>query len=177
MSGLKPGSQMRPEVRRFEAGEWPLYRQLRLRALQDAPEAFCSSYAVEAARPDEQWAQRLADAAVTDKDLPLLALLDAQPCGQLWCKLDAADPGLAHLFQMWVAPEARGSGVGRALLLAALDWARRAGAGRVELGVTLSDSPAARLYARHGFANLGLPQPLREGSGLMVQNMACRLSE
>ena len=72
---------------------------------------------------------------------------------------------------MWVAPEARGPGAGRALLEAAVDWARKKGCRELHLGVTAADSPALRLYQSHGFRALGPLEPLREGSALMVQAM------
>ncbi|MNJ78270.1 Mycothiol acetyltransferase [compost metagenome] len=76
---------------------------------------------------------------------------------------------------MWVAPEARGLGAGRALLQSALDWARRAGMRHVRLGVTAADSPAMRLYRAQGFLPAGPLEPLREGSPLMAQAMALEL--
>lgn len=158
-------------VRRIEPSDWRAYRDLRLRALQEAPDAFGSTYTLERGRPDALWASRLSDAVSSDRDAPLFALDGDRICGLAWCKLDAQDPATAHLFQMWVAPESRGHGAGGVLLKAALDWARHVGARRVRLGVTVGDSPATRLYARHGFVEVGEPEPLREGSPLMAQTL------
>ena len=65
----------------------------------------------------------------------------------------------------------RGRGAGRALLQAALDWARRHDMQRVRLGVTIQDSPAMHLYTALGFKPIGPPEPLRAGSALMSQGM------
>lgn len=46
---------------------------------------------------------------------------------------------------------------------------------RVGLGVTLADSPAMRLYQAHGFQPVGAPEPLREGSRQMSQEMQRQL--
>ncbi|QHE88296.1 GNAT family N-acetyltransferase [Hydrogenophaga sp. BPS33] len=155
-------------VRRIEPSDWPAYRALRLRALQDAPDAFGSTFESERTLPDTFWRSRL-EAAADDTDVPLFALDGQAPCGLVWCKRDAQQRSVAHLFQMWIAPASRGRGTGGVLLRAALDWAASVGVERVCLGVTVGDSPAARLYAAHGFVPVGAPQPLREGSPLMAQ--------
>ncbi len=50
-----------------------------------------------------------------------------------------------------VAPEARGQGIGRALLEAACESARAAGIRRMTLRVLAHNAPARRLYGRCGF--------------------------
>jgi hypothetical protein len=47
------------EIRRLRAGEAARLRELRLRALQDSPDAFASSYEREAELPTAHW-KRLA---------------------------------------------------------------------------------------------------------------------
>jgi hypothetical protein len=99
-------------VRTLAAHEWPLYRALRLRALGDAPEAFCSTLAEEAARKDEDWAWRLNIGAGSGRDRPLVAELGGTAAGLAWAKVDAGDPSLFNLFQVWVAPECTCAGIG-----------------------------------------------------------------
>ena len=55
-----------------------------------------------------------------------------------------------------VAEEARGAGVGRALLRAVRDEARRQGARRLTLRVLGHNTPARRLYESEGFAVEGV---------------------
>jgi ribosomal protein S18 acetylase RimI-like enzyme len=59
----------------------------------------------------------------------------------------------ACLEELWVRPEARGRGLGRALLEAALDLARAHGAGRIDLNTAVTDVAARALYASCGFTN------------------------
>ena len=59
----------------------------------------------------------------------------------------------AHLEELYVAPERRGHGIGRALLEAAMDAAREAGATHIDLGTSEDDTAAIALYESAGFTN------------------------
>jgi len=72
---------------------------------------------------------------------------------------------------MWTDPDHRGKGLGRALILKAISWLKEHGVKEVHLSVTLRDSPAMRLYESMGFSSFGEPEPLREGSALLLQSM------
>lgn len=163
-------------VRRLRPQEWQAYRAIRLRALADAPEAFGSTLAREEALPDETWSARVAQSAVSGIDCALVAEVDGVPAGLLWAKVDAQDAGRVNLFQMWVAPEARGRGLAAALLDEALGWARTRGTRVVHLGVNEANAGALRLYERAGFAPIGAPYLMREGAPHMEQEMRLDLS-
>jgi ribosomal protein S18 acetylase RimI-like enzyme len=165
-----------PAIRTLHPADWPVYRALRLRALADAPAAFCSTYAEESQRGDDAWAARLAAPALGahQQGWPFAAELDGTPVGLAWVKLDAQDGASASLYQVWVAPEARGRGVGAALVEAAIAWARARRAHALQLQVTSGDGAAARLYRRLGFVDAGAPVP-RPGSGLSEQAMVLTL--
>ena len=62
---------------------------------------------------------------------------------------------LARLYSLATAPEARGQGVGSALLLAADDAVRRRGCRALKLEVRTDNDAAIRLYERHGFRRAG----------------------
>ena len=158
-------------IRHCSPNEWPAYRALRLRALEDAPDAFGSTLADESPRPPEEWAARLTRAATSGIDHPLVAHVAGQPAGLAWAKVDADDPALVNLFQMWVAPEARGQGVAAGLLAEAVRWARARGATAMQLGVNCANDGAVRLYARAGFVATGWQEPMRPGSDQIEQRM------
>jgi len=162
--------------RKLEPADWKSYRSLRLRALQDSPDAFGATFAEMAARTDEAWAARLAAAVGSASDHPLVAEQHGVPVGLAWAQADAADPSVVEIFQVWVAPEARGQGVAAQLLREAVRWARSKQAGTVRLGVTQGDTPAVRLYLREGFRNVGEPEPLRPGCALLSQTMCLALA-
>lgn len=161
-------------IRTMGAHEWRTYRDLRLRSLADAPEAFSQTLADAQALHPEVWASRLTAAAVSGRDHPLVAELAGAPVGLLYAKVDGDDDAVVNLFQVWVALEARGRGVATMLLREALRWARARPARAVALSVTCGDTPAGRLYAREGFVNDGAPTP-RTGTALMEQAMRLTL--
>jgi ribosomal protein S18 acetylase RimI-like enzyme len=57
----------------------------------------------------------------------------------------------AWLEDVFVSEQARGTGLGRALVLAAIDRARERGCARIELDVDESNTPAFELYRALGF--------------------------
>ncbi len=64
-------------------------------------------------------------------------------------------PDAAHLISMWVAPVARGHGIGEALIEAVADWARSQGLKQFALDVIDDNEPAIALYRRKGFKPTG----------------------
>ncbi len=146
-------------ITRMRPDEWDRVRATRLRALTDAPDAFGTTFAEDEVRPLAEWRTRLenADAATflaSDHDRDVGIAVGFGPPGQ---------SALATLNAMWVAPEARGLGLGRALVDAVIDWARGAGYQRLLLEVATENAPAVSLYARMGFEPNGvvgsLPPP------------------
>jgi ribosomal protein S18 acetylase RimI-like enzyme len=58
-----------------------------------------------------------------------------------------------YLAELYVKPERRGRGLGRALMEAAIAAARERGADRIELGTSETDTAARGLYESLGFIN------------------------
>lgn len=162
-------------VRRFEPFDWPIYMALRLRSLAESPDAFGSLLELEQQRSAQEWEARLSAGALSPTDLPLLAECNNTPSGLAWARIDSADPSHADLYQMWVAPEFRGRGLGAQLLQSAITWAHTQHVAGLRLGVTVGDTPAMRLYRAAGFRAHGAAQPLRAGSAVLAQPMYLRL--
>jgi ribosomal protein S18 acetylase RimI-like enzyme len=69
-------------------------------------------------------------------------------------RLAITSPGLeCYLAELYVAPEQRGRGLGRALMNAAIDEARARGADYMDLGTSEDDVAARALYESLGFIN------------------------
>ena len=162
-------------IRPIAAHEWQKYRDIRLRALKDSPDAFGSTWEREILLTDESWSTRIAAAAKSPNSEAFFAVGGEQTHGLIWAQISEKESNVACLYQMWVDPAVRGLGVGRSLLTEALAWARKNGARHVQLGVTVADSPALKFYTSLGFLSAGKAEPLREGSGLMAQTMVLEL--
>lgn len=137
------------------AEDWRLWRELRLAALAEAPSAFGSALAEWSGEGDTEarWRARLGDVA-----LNLVLVLD----GNLVGMVSALAPGAAgtvELISLWIAPAARGRGIGDEAVRRVVAWAsdRHPGSSLV-LSVKSENNPACRLYERHGFVDAG-PSP------------------
>jgi ribosomal protein S18 acetylase RimI-like enzyme len=64
-----------------------------------------------------------------------------------------SDAQECYLAELYVVPERRGYGLGRALMERALDLARERGADYISLGTSEADRAAVALYERLGFVN------------------------
>ena len=60
-----------------------------------------------------------------------------------------------HLAELFVVPERRGQGLGRALVVQAIELARSKGADYMDLGTGEDDAAARALYESLGFSNRG----------------------
>ncbi|MGG5151507.1 GNAT family N-acetyltransferase [Alcaligenes aquatilis] len=163
-------------IRPVQAHEWRTYQALRLSALRDSPDAFGSTYAVESAHSEHFWQERIQTACASEADHVLLADKEGQACGLVWCKLSASEPAVADIYQMWVAPSARGLQAGYGLLDASVKWANSKQAACIRLSVTLANAAAVQLYKKYGFSPSGEPEPLCEGSSLMSQTLVLDLA-
>lgn len=94
--------------------------------------------------------------ALLERDQLTVLLVGARPDGfvQLRFRPTVWSDGLeAYLEELYVVPERRGEGLGRALLDAALETARARGADRIDLGTSEDDVAARALYESAGFTN------------------------
>lgn len=105
-----------------------------------------------ASTPFSEWRHWLYEMGTADPSLWFVAELDATPVGAAVCRpTEAGDPGLGWVAQLGVLPEARGRGLGTALLVHALATLRDLGRPRAGLGVDAeSTTGAVRLYERVG---------------------------
>lgn len=144
--------------------DWRQWREIRLRALLDSPDAFGSTYAREVGFTETDWRRRLeASDAVS-----VLALDGGRPIGMGGGYPDL--PGWLHVVAMWVDPTARGRGVAQSVLDAIHGWAGPRGL-RLHLDVSTTNPGARRAYERYGFTVTGETRPLRAGSTELVERM------
>lgn len=167
-------------VRRLELSEAELFNAFRLRGLSESPEAFGSTYEEEAARTPEEVRAHFPH---EDENF-VLGAFDAG--GRL--------VGVAGLYRgrhtkirhkgfvwgMYVTPEARGRGVGRALLAALFEHAAALdGLEQLVLDVVTVNAAARALYLSHGFRSYGLePRAMKHrGRYYDLEHMTLPLAE
>jgi ribosomal protein S18 acetylase RimI-like enzyme len=152
--------------------DWAMFREIRLRSLLDSPDAFGSTYGEESSHSERSWRDWAAGRWRGGTAIVFLAREDRGPVGTATGAAYDAESGVAHVYAMWVAPDARRAGVGRALLDAAAGWARDRGCDRLVLSVTESNAGARAFYEAHGFSETGERRPLREGADLQVLRLS-----
>lgn len=169
-------STVDPRVRALTPQDGEEFRNLRLRALGEHPEAFATSVAEEASRSPQETALRLASAA---RRVTYGAYVEEGLVG--FATVVGGDREKqrhrATLSGMYVAPEARGRGIGRALLERVVATAREWEVTHIGVSVTVGNSEARRLYRAAGFVTYGIePAALRvRGAEVDVELMSLDL--
>ena len=131
------------QVARLTESDWQLFAAVRLRALTDSLGAEDPQYQREVAFTAAQWRRRLRDHA------QFAALLDDRPVGLIGAQQENAET--VYLYSLWLDPAARGHGLARPLVAAAVEWARRRQARTVKLRVAPDNAVARGVYESLGF--------------------------
>ena len=164
-------------IRALVDDDWEKYRDIRLRSLKQDPESFGSTYEREANFTAEQWIERLDLKARNSAALPLVAEQDSHAIGLVCGIVHEAGDDAAVIYQMWVAKEYRGQGIGRLLIEEIIRWASELNISTLKLGVITANTAAVRLYESIGFVATGELELLKPGSQLRVQNMSFTLKK
>ena len=135
-------------------------RDIRLEGLRDAPDAFGSTYARDAAFEPAEWHRR------ATRDGSFFAFIPGLDVPAGLAGGYEEGPGVVELISMFVRPQARGHGAGEALVDAVVAWAKDNGATSVHLWATESNQAAIRLYERCGFTVTPERQPLPSNPAL-----------
>ena len=148
-----------------------VFKDVRLRALQEAPYAFGSTYAREVQFDHAEWAKRV-ERWNGERGVGFLAMDGATACGIAGSLLDENNPTRAQLVSMWTAPTHRQLGIGRLLVDAVLDWARTRNVHALLLMVTSNNESAIRFYERLGFARTGRTEPYPNDASVFEVEMS-----
>ena len=153
------------EIARMRDDDWQTLRELRLRALAEAPYAFWATRADEVTYTEAQWRQFLRAATW------YVARRDGQLVGLAAGLLRQETPDEPELIAMWVAPTERGRGTGTLLAEEIMAWARGRGATAMTLWVTDGNTAARRLYQRVGFNTTGERGPFPHSAAAGMERM------
>lgn len=131
-------------VARLAESDWRTFAVVRLRALTDSLGVDDPQYRQESAFTVAQWRRRLREHA------QFVALIGDQPVGLIGAQQETTNR--VYLYSLWLDPAARGHGLARALVAAAVDWARHRKAHTVTLRVAADNTVARNVYESLGFA-------------------------
>jgi len=159
-------------IERVGVGNALILKATRLRALQDTPLAFGSTYAKEAQSSDEEWIERATKWSDGEKSVVFLAMDRGEVCGIAGSYVIPEDARQAQMVSMWTAPTHRRRGVGRRLVEEAIAWARSRKAEILQLNVTSINDGAISFYERLGFTMTGRKEPYANDPSLMECEMA-----
>ncbi|MEK5038501.1 GNAT family N-acetyltransferase [Sporosarcina sp. FSL K6-3457] len=143
------------KVRCLTAQDAEAYLAIRLKALQNNPEAFGSSYEEEKGQPVEKYILRFQ----SNDSITVGAFVDDQLVGvvTLFRESLAKLQHRANIIAMYVAPDQRGLGIGKSLMVEAIQVANNwAGVEQVYLTVVTTNESAKKLYASLGFEVFGI---------------------
>jgi ribosomal protein S18 acetylase RimI-like enzyme len=141
----------------LQPSDAPQYRELMLQAYELAADAFTTTAQERQSEPESFWVKRIAD----PQGLGVaFGAFEGQALVGTVALEFSAKPKTRHkatVIGMYVAPEARRSGAGRALLAAAIAYAKaREGTLQLTLTVTEGNAHAIDLYASAGFERFGV---------------------
>lgn len=157
-------------IQQLAEDDAPAYRDLRLHLLQVSPDAYGTTYAEAVVRPLAHTAARLRAQSDPQVGFTLGAFGSARltrpaPGTNLLGMVTVLrDEGVktrhkAVVTAMGVAREARGKGIGRALMVEAIARARQLdGLEQLLLTVVLPNDPARHLYRSLGFVTYGIDE-------------------
>ena len=178
MSGNRPRES---GIRRVRADEWQALRDLRMRALADSPAAFSTTLAEAKARDEAWWREAARRSAedegwvtfVCERGGDLIAMATGMFPVDRHRALD--DPATASLIQMWVAPAARRTGLGRDLVEAVAAWAAENDSAVLRTGVTAAEHRAVAFYESLGFRDTGRREDYERLGVVIEMERSCRI--
>jgi ribosomal protein S18 acetylase RimI-like enzyme len=133
-------------VTRLTESDWRMFAGVRLRALTDSLGADDPQYRQESTFTAAQWRRRLRDHA------QFVALLNDRAVGLIGAQQEDAET--VYLYSLWLDPAARGHGLARPLVAAAVEWARDRRARLVTLRVAVDNTVARGVYQSLGFTEV-----------------------
>jgi len=156
----------------LEPDEMSLHREVRLRALREAPNSFGGTFEEEGSRSDAYWEAQTKAVTEPGRNVLFLACESREVYGMVYGLLDRERPDGARVGGMWVEPAMRRRGLGRDLLTSVIDWARGRKLKRIGLWAPAHGVAAIALYRTAGFHETPRRGRLRDGSEFEIVEMA-----
>ena len=147
-------------IAQLDQDRWTEYRQLRLKALEEIPQAFLDDADTSRLQPQEYWLQRMANMVFAEEDRQLV--------GMIGCHRDQRGKlnHIVNLVSFYVISDKRGQGVGEQLLRKVIDlYSHDPSVKKFQLGVIETQTAAINSYLKLGFIQSGVQKfAVRVGS-------------
>ena len=158
-------------IRQGQESDAQAYRELRLEALRNHPEAFSADYAINEQRPMTFWTERMR--SLGDENMTFFAVHENGLIGT--CGIFRGDsPKTRHsafIVGVYVKSEWRGLRIADELISTCIEWAREHEIKILKLGVAASNTPAIRCYTRCGFTVYGVEPQAIYTNGTMYDEL------
>lgn len=128
--------------------------KIRLRALRESPDAFCSTYEEESLLTKKDWRDRAAQLA-KPRHIGTFMINPTGVCGLIQATPDPEREHVAWLSSLFVEPMIRRQGWGVRLVEHVLVWGRENDFSYIHLEVASSNAAAMSLFHSCGFALAG----------------------
>lgn len=129
---------------------WAEYRDLRIQALVDVPQAFLDEPSQAKKLDAKEWQRKMENMIFAEADDKLVGMVGAYQDEKK--KLQH----IVNIVSFYVILNYHSQGVGRALLQAVIDkYQDKPGLKKLQLGVTTTQKPAQHLYKSLGFKQVG----------------------
>jgi len=140
--------------RRATNDDVALFKQVRLKALRESPDAYGSTYDAALMREQSSWEEQLFSTTSGAHRNTQLAF-DGDDCIGIAALYREPLALSGDIIMMWVDPAHRGSRVASSLVANLICWARECGFDSIALNVTDTNSRAIRFYENQGFCATG----------------------
>jgi RimJ/RimL family protein N-acetyltransferase len=148
------------QIRHLRPEDFQIWKEIRLEAVKNHPKAFGGSFEEESRRTDEQWKGSMSSS------FKFGAFIEEKIVGCLGYYINDGEKmkHRAGVFGMYIRSEARGKGVGKALIDYVRSHAKEREVIQLHLTVLTTNYAAINLYLKCGFVIYGTePRSLKIG--------------
>lgn len=156
------------EIVHLSANDWREFKELRLKALKDEPQAFGKSYEEAAKDSDDAWKSRL-ESAGSGRSWSVFARVNGKLVGMIGAGIHSDEPDKVWIHATYVDSDYRGRDIAKKLMQTILEEIESVSPDKiVKLGVNKEQIAAVELYKQFGFKVTG-EQDFIMGNGEKVR--------
>ena len=152
--GCDSGKESPVEIDLLRPEDWAELREIRMRALLDAPDAFIVPPSGVATWSQHEWLSTF------ESGVWAVARAAGRMVGLARSSRETQAPRERHIEAVWVEPGHRRTGVASRLVRALVDLELRSGAAEILLWIVAGNEAARVFYERLGFRPTGERQPI-----------------